>query len=229
MQGKRTKRYCSNKCIQEARRRRDREGRGTTKCVRCSAPLTKPHSKLYCSNECMVSARNERNRLKGRTPEEYAEDLARRALEREERKAETRERARTKRRERYHSDPAIRERINTWNREHKELRAARARQRHQELRMMVFNAYGGPVCSCCGEDCLHFLALDHINGGGGEHRRTLRAQGIGPGSGFYKWLRNNGFPPGFRVLCHNCNSALGYYGFCPHQETAAENLNRKAV
>jgi hypothetical protein len=229
MQGKRTKRYCSNKCIQEARRRRDREARGTTKCVRCSAPLTKPHSKLYCSNECMVSARNERSRLKGRTPEEYAEDLAKRAQEREDRKAETRKRERTRRRERYHADPSIRERINQWNRDHKEQRSARARERHQQLRSMVFDAYGGPSCACCGENHRQFLAIDHVDGGGAEHRRQLRAQGISVGSGFYKWLRDHDFPPGFRVLCHNCNSALGFYGFCPHQETEAENLSRKSA
>ncbi len=22
--------------------------------------------------------------------------------------------------------------------------------------------------------------------------------------------------PGYRLLCHNCNSALAYYGYCPH-------------
>jgi hypothetical protein len=31
------------------------------------------------------------------------------------------------------------------------------------------------------------------------------------------WLKRNGYPKGFRVLCHNCNSARGLYGYCPHK------------
>lgn len=38
-----------------------------------------------------------------------------------------------------------------------------------------------------------------------------------PGNGFMKWLKRNDWPKGFRVLCHNCNSSLGYYGYCPHR------------
>ena len=33
------------------------------------------------------------------------------------------------------------------------------------------------------------------------------------------WLINERFPEGFRVLCHNCNQAIGYYGECPHART----------
>ena len=32
----------------------------------------------------------------------------------------------------------------------------------------------------------------------------------------YKILRARGFPLGYRVLCHNCNLARGFYGYCPH-------------
>jgi hypothetical protein len=35
-----------------------------------------------------------------------------------------------------------------------------------------------------------------------------------------RWLRKNGFPKGFRVLCHNCNFAHGHYGYCPHKTTS---------
>jgi hypothetical protein len=37
------------------------------------------------------------------------------------------------------------------------------------------------------------------------------------GSNIYPWIIRNGFPAGFRVLCHNCNIALARYGVCPHQ------------
>jgi hypothetical protein len=38
------------------------------------------------------------------------------------------------------------------------------------------------------------------------------------GSSVVGWLARQGYPPGYRVLCHNCNSAYGYYGHCPHQQ-----------
>jgi hypothetical protein len=31
------------------------------------------------------------------------------------------------------------------------------------------------------------------------------------------WLIREKLPDGFRVLCHNCNQAIGYYGVCPHE------------
>ncbi len=73
--------------------------------------------------------------------------------------------------------------------------------------------YGGnpPHCSCCGENKYEFLCIDHINGGGGKHRKEYpKAIHIN------RWLKNNNYPDGFRVLCHNCNMALGIYGYCPH-------------
>jgi hypothetical protein len=35
-------------------------------------------------------------------------------------------------------------------------------------------------------------------------------------------LARNGFPDGYRVLCHNCNMALGQYGYCPHGNAVAK-------
>ena len=32
----------------------------------------------------------------------------------------------------------------------------------------------------------------------------------------YPWEK---YPPGYQVLCHNCNLAKGFYGSCPHQKT----------
>lgn len=83
----------------------------------------------------------------------------------------------------------------------------------QRLRMAALEAYGGAKCSCCGESHVEFLALDHINGGGNQMRKVHKT-----GKEFYKWLRNNGYPEGFRVLCHNCNHSLGSYGYCPHNK-----------
>lgn len=80
------------------------------------------------------------------------------------------------------------------------------------LRADVLRAYG-EQCACCGESQKLFLAIDHIDNSGSEHRKT-----VGSGDAFYRWLRANGFPPGFQTLCCNCNwgkHANG--GICPHK------------
>lgn len=97
-----------------------------------------------------------------------------------------------------------------------------AKQHNQDLRRAALNAYSNndPKCACCGENTFEFLAIDHINGGGNQHRKTI---GCGSGSGTYTWLKANNYPVGFRVLCHNCNQTLGNYGKCPHE------LNRGGI
>jgi hypothetical protein len=89
---------------------------------------------------------------------------------------------------------------------------SRGRMIAQRSRLAVLRHYshGDPVCACCEETRLEFLSIDHINGGGGKHIREI-------GSNLARWLTKQGFPDGYRVLCHNCNFALGHYGYCPHQ------------
>jgi len=82
-----------------------------------------------------------------------------------------------------------------------------------KIRLEILNAYGG-LCACCGELRLEFLSVDHIAGGGNAHRRAL---GCPSGLGFYLWLKRENYPNGFRILCHNCNMARGFYGYCPHE------------
>ena len=60
-----------------------------------------------------------------------------------------------------------------------------------------------PHCALCGVVDLDILCIDHINGGGNQHRRTLGY--MGRGVHFYKWLKKQSFPEGYRVLCFNCN------------------------
>lgn len=81
--------------------------------------------------------------------------------------------------------------------------------KHQRLRRRVLEHYG-LKCACCPEDIYEFLEIDHIAGGGNDHRRLI-------GSGIYRWLVRNNFPPGFQTLCSNCNRAKFKYGICPHQ------------
>lgn len=82
---------------------------------------------------------------------------------------------------------------------------------NRERRETVLAHYGDH-CSCCGEHHFEFLAIDHKDGGGEKHRGE-----VGQGSNMINWIINNNFPDEFQILCHNCNQAIGYYGFCPHE------------
>lgn len=92
----------------------------------------------------------------------------------------------------------------------------RTSARAQALRTIVLNAYGGPWCACCGETMPECLQIDHINGSGNVHRRSLGLK-CGGGNAFYQWLINNQFPPGYQILCASCNFAKGKKAVCPHQ------------
>lgn len=100
---------------------------------------------------------------------------------------------------------------------------AKLRRYHAEynrrLKQDTVKAYGG-ACACCGESTFEFLAVDHINGGGRQHRKSI---GVTGGSSMYAWLRRHGFPKSqFQLLCHNCNCAKGFYGSCPHTRSVSE-------
>ena len=114
--------------------------------------------------------------------------------------------------------PLNKEDMQKYNREYKKTHRgainALKRKSDAKFRVEALTHYGGK-CACCGESKLEFLCLDHINGGGNEDRRQH-----GLGTSFYRWLRTNGYPDGFRVLCYNCNMALGMYGSCPHASVA---------
>ena len=78
-----------------------------------------------------------------------------------------------------------------------------------QFKMDAFNAYGGPICvgvkkdgTVCGETDIDVLSIDHENGGGNKHRASIGLEN--GGWGFYRWLKNNNYPHGFRVLCMNC-------------------------
>lgn len=94
---------------------------------------------------------------------------------------------------------------------------ARCRVWHDKHKKMVLDHYSGGKahCSCCGENELIFLTLDHVDGKGAAHRRKLFGRRTG-GAAIYRWAVNNRFPKMFRVLCFNCNFAIHNLGACPH-------------
>ena len=85
------------------------------------------------------------------------------------------------------------------------------------IRLEALNHYshGELKCACCGEREYKFLCLDHIDGGGTQHRKSLGSKYI------LSYLKQAGWPEGYQVLCHNCNMAKGFYGVCPHKEKSA--------
>jgi len=73
-----------------------------------------------------------------------------------------------------------------------------------------------PCCNCCGEhDFLIFLTIDHIT----DRKNTTHKKGLG-GDKIYRYLRRNGYPAGYQVLCVNCNSAKSDSGICPHKRSS---------
>lgn len=86
------------------------------------------------------------------------------------------------------------------------------RKYHQRRKLKVLIHYGGnpPKCVCCGESHIEFLTIDHYNIKIDKKHRS--------GDNLYGWIIRNNFPEGFRVLCLNCNFAIGHYGRCPHED-----------
>lgn len=83
-----------------------------------------------------------------------------------------------------------------------------------EINTMAMYSQGGIIkCACCGERRQEFLTMDHINNDGADHRRKIGKTR----QDLFRWLKSNNYPPGFQVLCFNCNCAKEYSGYCPHQ------------
>ena len=75
------------------------------------------------------------------------------------------------------------------------------RKRNQSLKLEVIDHYSVgniPQCVRCGITDLDVLCIDHINGGGGKHRRNIN-------TGLTSWLKLHNYPDGYQILCANCN------------------------
>lgn len=80
----------------------------------------------------------------------------------------------------------------------------------RKIQCLIHYAGAPPSCLCCGEKNVEFLTIDHIGGGGAKHVKSISLR-------LYYWLVKNNFPPGFQVLCWNCNESMGHYNYCPHK------------
>jgi len=85
------------------------------------------------------------------------------------------------------------------------LKESRYARYNWNLRLNIIEGYGGR-CELCGEDNPHFLTIDHINGGGSKDIKML-----GSWYKLYKKLQDENYPgDNYRLLCSNCNCALGF-------------------
>ncbi len=104
------------------------------------------------------------------------------------------------------------DRINAHNREYRKLNRDRIIKerlvKHIILKFDVLSHYadGDPTCKICGENRLPCLSIDHMEGGGNQHRKSVVGGG---GHKFYAWLKRNYYPEGFQVLCMNCQFMKG--------------------
>ena len=120
-------------------------------------------------------------------------------------------------------DEKNRDRINAYHRawrkklgeEYRKYKRIFAVDNRRKQRLKVITAYGGK-CVCCLEDRFEFLAIDHKNGDGANERKT---KGINSSSSMIQHIIKNKYPDKYRILCHNCNSSIGFHGYCPHGET----------
>lgn len=83
---------------------------------------------------------------------------------------------------------------------------------NEAIRQEMVLAYGGK-CACCGETQHQLLTIDHIFGGGTEHRKQLG------GGNLYKALKNQGWPKDlYRLYCMSCNWSARFTGMCAHKQ-----------
>ena len=100
---------------------------------------------------------------------------------------------------------------------HRTRRVAEMREKLWQTRLRCLRAYSPEklACACCGEDIIEFLTLDHLQ----DRKRDggVRVGGDRGGQVLFSWLIRMNFPPGFQVLCYNCNCTKSARGQCPHE------------
>ena len=104
--------------------------------------------------------------------------------------------------------------------ENKEAYLAKNSLSRQKLKSIALEKLGGS-CKCCGIDEMEFLTIDHIDGSGSIHRKTLRESGKDPSLSVYRQIRDLMLDEAkvlYRVLCWNCNMSSHFgMGVCAHK------------
>jgi len=85
------------------------------------------------------------------------------------------------------------------------------RQKYNREAKLTFLDMYGHQCACCNEKHEEFLTLEHIGGMKGEKREGSATQAYRKAVIKYR-------PDLYKVLCMNCNFAIGRHGQCPHNK-----------
>lgn len=85
-----------------------------------------------------------------------------------------------------------------WKARNREEASELGRNRWRKRRSEIFTVLGGELCAKCGFSDWRALQIDHINGGGNQHRKQFKAV-----EKYYQYVCEN--KDEFQVLCANCN------------------------
>jgi hypothetical protein len=105
---------------------------------------------------------------------------------------------------RWNSKESSKELKRKYYKDNREKILLRNRKHNKNLKIEVLSHYSKdiPVCLVCGILDVDVLTIDHISGGGNKHKSSI---GGSLGRKLYTFLKKSGFPPGYQVLCFNCN------------------------
>jgi hypothetical protein len=120
----------------------------------------------------------------------------------EEAKAQAKEKAKTERQLAYQTwlaemEATKAERTQLRREKDKETNRQRGKKRRARNKLLAIEHYGG-CCKACGETRASFLNIDHVIEIGDKNREQGAHSTVA-------YVVKNGFPPGFQVLCWNCN------------------------
>jgi len=79
----------------------------------------------------------------------------------------------------------------------KRLAVSKTWAKRDKIEVINFYSNSKNCCTLCGFGDLRALSIDHIGGGGCQHRMEIKIP-------IYRWLIKTGFPSGYQVLCMNC-------------------------
>lgn len=94
-----------------------------------------------------------------------------------------------------------------WRKNNKDSTRKAGRKERSNLKFDVLNHYsnGNMCCASCSFSDIRALQLDHTNNNGAEERKELFGNRLAAGTTFYRWIRQQGYPEGYGILCANCN------------------------
>ena len=149
--------------------------------------------KKFCNKSCAASYNNTRKDKKVISDDEKNR--------RKERDKEYSKKYRIEHRDEYLA------RSKTYREENKEKNHAYGKKHALKIKTKFIEMYGGK-CTCCSEEQIEFLTLDHID-------YCTKGKGETGNKAYMKALREYR-PDLYQVLCYNCNCARRH-GVCPHK------------